>query len=452
MQTTRIVPFRCPSCGQPTTVTVSVIIDPAHNPQQKSQLIAGQLNLVQCPNCNSVSPAPTPLVYHDSEKDLLIEFVPMGLAMSQSETDKFLGSLTREVTTSLQGKIVKGYLLQPRRALTLQGLIEQVLEGDGVTREMLDQQKERSRVIQLLLQSEPEQLQALVEEHDGKIDGTFFQTMNLIAERYANEGRMQLAEHVLVVQEYVANYSTAGKALLERTREQEAIIQEVATQLQTLGEEPSQAAMLALVKRYAGSEDHLQALVGLARPLFDAEFFQAFTLEIGKASAADRPALEQAHMQLQQLIQVIDQENQARLQAAANFLQQVLQHPDPEGVIRANIQMFDQVVMTVLDLNIQQAQQQGNVAASSRLGALRQQIVSAIQEQMHPEMRFINELLSASSEQVAHQLLRTRAHEFDQTLLETLDALVQEVTSQGQARLAVHLQQLRDIAAPLVRQ
>ncbi|MFN8450295.1 MAG: hypothetical protein U0521_17340 [Anaerolineae bacterium] len=38
---------------------------------------------------------------------------------------------------------MKGYLFQPRRALTMQGLIEQVLQADGVTPEMIGEQRAR---------------------------------------------------------------------------------------------------------------------------------------------------------------------------------------------------------------------------------------------------------------------------------------------------------------------
>ncbi|MEM6283151.1 MAG: CpXC domain-containing protein, partial [Chloroflexota bacterium] len=341
MLTTKTIAFSCPACGVQSTAPVTTIIDPTENPEAKSQLLAGQLNVVQCPNCGTRSTAATPLLYHDAENELLITFVPMQLNMDDKESEKVIGTLMNEVTKSLEGKMIKGYIFQPRRALTIQGLIEQVLEADGVTPEMMSEQKERSRLVQTFLQTDPASYAALVAEHDDKLDMQFFQTMTIIAQRYMQEGRMELAEQVLMVQQRIAELSTVGKELIQQSEQQDSMVREIAEKLQAMGTSPTPADVVALVQPYAEDEARLQAFVGLARPIFDYAFFQELTGVIDGTPEAERAPLENLRNSLAEYTQAVDQQAQMQMQAAANVLRQILQSPDPQAAIAANLQLID---------------------------------------------------------------------------------------------------------------
>jgi hypothetical protein len=445
MQTTKPIDFNCPACGQRSQAAVVTIIDPAHNPQAKSQLLAGALNSILCPNCGNRSTASTPLVYHDASKELFITFVPMQLNMNETETDRFIGVLTREVTDSLEGKMIKGYILQPRRALTMQGFIEQVLEADGVTKEMMDAQKERSRLAQMFMQTDPATYEALVAEHDDKLNMEFFQTMSLMAQRYMQEGRQELADEVLLVQQRIAELSTVGQDLIKQTELQEGLVREVAQLLQGLGERPTPADVVALVRPYAEDDDRLQAFVGLARPLFEYNFFEELTSEISKAPAAERPKLEAMRDTILQLTQMLDQQSQMQVQAVADLLRQILTSQQPEAVIRANLNVIDDNFMAILEMNINEAEKQGDIGASSRLKSIRDTIMTILRENMHPSVRFVSDLLSAESEAKARELIQAEAATHGSELFDVFDALIGTMQAQGQTMVVDRLTTLRGI-------
>lgn len=442
MQITQPIEFRCPACGYQSREMAVTIVDAQQNPENKRALLNGSLNMIPCGNCGNPSAASVPMVYHDATKELLITLVPMNLGMNAVDSDKFIGALLREITSNTDAKLIKGYIFQPRRALTLQGLIEQVLEADGVTREMLDAQKERTRLVQLFLQTEPSQIASLAQEHDAKIDQSFFQTMSLVAQQYLQQGQPQVTEQILMVQQLIAENSTVGKALLEKSQQQEQLLESIAAQLDTLPDTPTPEQVWALLQPYIANEEAVEAFVGMARPLFDERFDRMLAALIEAASVDEKTTLSNLRDKIEQMAQQVDQQTQMRLQEAANRLRQVLTSPDPVTLIRDNPEMIDDMFMTVLEMNIREAERQGDIAASARLKGIREQIIAVIQSNMRPDVRFINDLLSVDPA-TADEMLKKHAPDFGAPLLETFDALLEVVATQGEPQLLARLEQLK---------
>lgn len=68
--------LRCPECGQMTEVTVWNSITVKDSEDLKKDLLHGKLNMFHCPQCSHTALMPTPLLYHDSDKKLMISFSP----------------------------------------------------------------------------------------------------------------------------------------------------------------------------------------------------------------------------------------------------------------------------------------------------------------------------------------------------------------------------------------
>ena len=85
----------------------------------------------------------------------------MELNLTKDQQEKAIGDLMREL--KLPQQAMKGYVFQPRRALTMQGLIEQVLQADGVTPDMMDEQRTRVKLLENLMQTPPDMLPAFVQ-------------------------------------------------------------------------------------------------------------------------------------------------------------------------------------------------------------------------------------------------------------------------------------------------
>ncbi len=419
----------CPNCRRPFSAIVETVIDAGQDPQAKARLLTGQVNAVQCPNCGHTLTVATPILYHDANKELLISFVPMELNLSKDQQERAIGDLMRELKMPQQS--MKGYLFQPRRALTMQGLIEQVLQADGVTPEMIEEQRSRVRLIEQMMQTPPDQLAALVQAHDAEIDAQFFQTITMMAQQMVSEGRTDLAEPLLMLQQVIAERSTFGQQLIERSRVQEEIVAEVAAELEQFGANATRDDFLNLALRYADDIERLQALVGLARPAFDYTFFQELTVKIGQAPAEARENLEALRDRILELTTIIDQQTQAALREAAGLLQELVTAPDLHKAIEENASLFDDTFMAVLSANIEEAQRRGDLNASAKLKHIYEHVVALLRENMQPELRLINDLLSTETDEEASTLLAQEAGTYGQALLDMMDAVEEVLASRG---------------------
>lgn len=436
--------LQCPNCGRPFTATVDTVVDPALDPQAKARLLTGQLNIQRCPNCGNPVTVAAPVLYHDASKELLIGFIPMELNLTKDQQEKAIGDLMREL--KLPQQAMKAYFFQPRRALTMQGLIEQVLQADGVTPEMMEQQRVRVRLIETMMQTAPDALPALVQQHDAEIDAQFFQTMTMMAQRMLAENRADLAEPLLQLQQAIAELSTFGQQLIESGRVQEEVVAEVAEELEELGEDAAREDFLNVALKYADDEQRLQALVGLARPAFDYTFFQEMSVKIGQAPADERDGLEGLRDHLLELTAIIDQQTQAALREAAGLLQEILTAPNVDQAVAENMQMFDDTFMAVLSANIQEAERRGDLNASARLKGVYEKVVASLRDTMQPELRFINDLLSSESDEAASALLVQQAPTYGAALLEMMDAVEKVLASRGDSATLQKLVFLREQA------
>lgn len=433
--------IRCSNCGQPFPMTVRSLIDVANDPQGKALLLSGQLNTAQCPQCGTVNTVSVPLLYHDASKELLLALVPMELNMNKDQQERAVGDLMK----GLPKDNFKGYMFNPKRALTMQGLLEQVLQADGITPEMMEEQKKRVALIQELVEAGDDVLPALIQQNDPLIDLQFFQSMSMMAQRLAQSGRPDIAERILGTQQVVLQYSTYGKQVIQQQAEQEAVIAEVAQEVQALGEQAQRSDFLNLARKYASDENRLQALVGLVRPAFDNQFFQDLTLVIGQAPADERAGLETLRDKLLEFSSMIDRQQQAQVQVAVQMLQAMINLP-PEQldlVIRENLPVINDTFMAVLTANIQESERRGDVNASGRLKQIYEKVVSVLQESMQPELVFVNQLLSVESDSEAKAMLEDHAKDFGEPLLEVMDAVGQMLDAQGENEMVQRLADLR---------
>ena len=436
--------LKCPNCGRPFTGTVDTVIDPAQDPQSKARLLSGQLNTLRCPNCGNPVTVAAPVVYHDASKELLIAFIPMELNLTKDQQEKAIGDLMREL--KLTQSAMKGYVFQPRRALTMQNLIEQILQADGVTPAMMEEQRNRVRLLENLMQTPPDLLPDFVKQHDTEIDAQFFQTITMMAQRFLSEGRSDVAEQLIQIQQIIASLSTFGQELIQRSQAEEETVAEVAAELEQLGEDATRDDFLTMALRYADDDQRLQALVGLARPAFDAIFFQELSVKVGQAPADQRDALEALRDNLLQLTAIIDQQTQVALQESAGLLQEIVTAPDLDQAIAENIGLLDDTFMTVLQANVQEAERRGDIGASAKLKQVYERVLATLRNNMQPELRFINDLLSTETDEAASNLLTQQASSYGPALLDMMERVEQVLASRGDSPTLQKLIFLREQA------
>ena len=440
--------IQCPNCGQQFNAIVETIIDPEQDPQAKARLLSGSVNVARCPNCGYAINMSTPILYHDASKELLLTFVPFELNLPKDQQEKAIGEMMRELTSRLPKEGMKGYLFQPKQMLTMQGLVDTVLQADGITPEMMDAQRKRVELLETLLQTQEDNLLTVIHDHDAEIDAQLFQTLTLMAQRMAQEGRGDIANQMMILQQYLLAESSFGQNVIAQSQQQEAMVQQVASELDALGENATHADFLDLAARYAEDDQKLQALVGLVRPVFDYQFFQDLTAQIGRAPAAEREAWEALRDRLLELTAAVDQQSQAVVQGAAQLLAAMLGAGEKlDALIQESLPLLDDTFLAVLQANIQEAERQKNIQASAQLKALYERVITALRANMRPELQFINDLLAAPSEEEARQMIAEQADTYGAPLLEMMEAVEELLASRGEEGVRQRLASLREVAA-----
>lgn len=426
-------PVRCSSCGTPSNAEIRTVIDAQHDPEGKVMLVSGQLNTFSCPNCGSMNTVKTPILYHDAENELLIAFVPQEIAMQQNtDEEKLIGDMLNELTTALPKEDFRGYMFNPKRTLTMDGLINQILEADGITPEMLEQQQKRVDLIQKLIETEPNNREAVIKANDDNIDEEFFATFATMASRLAQSGQQQLTALMQQVHNDILTHSSFGQEIAEQEKKQQETVEQVTQDIDDLGEEADKKDFVKLLWSYRDDDEKIQAMVGLVRPLFDYEFFQLLASQVGKAPAEEREKLEGLRDRVYELTQSLDEQSRNAMQQLAQVLQAIVNSENPEQLIRQNINIIDDNFMMILQVNMQQAEQQGDQQTLARLQEIHQILVNVLRENMQPELRLVNDLLNIEDDDELIAELKKQAPQYKDTLLDFIDAVHQVVTSQGQ--------------------
>jgi len=89
-----IVP--CPQCNQPITIELTRLFDTNTDPEAKQKLLSGSANYFKCPVCGAQGVYPTPIVYHDPDKELLLTFFPPDLHTPINEQERILGPMIKK--------------------------------------------------------------------------------------------------------------------------------------------------------------------------------------------------------------------------------------------------------------------------------------------------------------------------------------------------------------------
>lgn len=437
----------CPACGQTFQAIIEQIVDVGSDPQAKARFLSGRLNMVTCPHCGHTLAVATPLLYHDPNKELLLIHVPMGLQISTEERESIVGNMTRRLTDSIPPEKRKGYLLQPRQALTIPGMIDMILEADGITAEMRETQREKMRVMEMFLQVGPDGWPTLLQEQNAVIDEEFIQMVLVTAQNAAETGKGQMAEALMILYDFLIHNSAVGQQALQAAEVQENIVHEVAEELQKRGSALTREGFMDLVISYAGDDDRVQAVVGLMRPALDYQFFQQMTNRIDAAQGEQKNTLTALRDRLLDLTSLIDQQTQVVLQRAADTLRVIVNSEDIDAAIRPRLDMIDDTFLAVLQANIQAAEQQHDSRSAGRLKEVLSKTLEILRESAPPQIRLINDIMSTADDAEARAIIAEQAPRFGPELLELMDAVAEDLEENEQTDSATRLRAFKAVAA-----
>jgi hypothetical protein len=364
------------------------------------------------------------VIYHDPAKSLAIVFTPMELNLKTEERERLIGDMTNALMRSLPEEAPKGYLLQPHTALTMQGLIEQVLEADGVSREMLDAERKKADLINELADADQEQREKLLADNAGLIDEQFLELMALLGQSLSQAGQSRRALRLLNIRSQLLESTEAGKAIKAR----EQAVKEANEDLKKLGQNLTRETLVDLLVKNKDNPVKIEAIGQLVRPALDYTVFQMLATRIdATADASQKQQLIDVRETLLRIQANYEQQARAVMQRASDTLRSLLTAPDLLGAIQMNLNRIDDTFMQVLQANLEEARRTGNVEISTRLKQIRDEILKLVQASSPPEIQLINELLSAPTPDDSLALLQERSEQVNADLVSVMWDLVEQL-------------------------
>jgi hypothetical protein len=440
----QMVSVTCPACRTQYRAPVQNIVDVGHNPRLKELLLQGRLNVGICPNCGTAGVLSVPLVYHDPDKELLFVLVPQELAVREEERQRMIGDMTNAIMNSLPPERRRGYLLRPRVFLTFQGLLEAVLEADGITKEMLQEQQEKARLLREMMDNVDDSLQLaqMIHEHEEKIDYEFFALLTANIQAAEQSGLEEAVQKLTKLRDILTERTPTGKKVAEQQQTLEKAIS-------GLDENLTREDLLARIIAVEGElEDQiLSVLLSMARPLVDYRFFQLLTERVADAEENEDTEtvarLKAKRQKILDLTQQLDAQVREQMQDRAQLLSEIVRSPDPKVAVQTHLDDIDSVFMSVLEANIEQSEQLHRHEAAETLHSIRNTIVQVLEEAAPPAIRFINQLLRADYPDGTRKMLSDNVQLIDEDLLTTMEILAQDFAERGESEVSEQLRGIR---------
>lgn len=424
------VQITCPNCRNVYQTPVFQLIDVGQVPELKTALLSGRVNVAVCPKCGTGGMLATPLVYHDPAKQFFFVLFPAEVRATPQEQEQFIGTLTQLVTKELPANAPKGYLLAPKRFITLNSMLDVILEGEGISKAQLEAQRARSALLGRLLQAGDDEaaLAKLVQENREALDYEFFLTIAAYID--------------------AAEQDQDGESLERFTALRDQLVALTGVDLAAeAGDEIGEADVLAAVDALiAADEQALPALIAEHRPALDYGFFEAVTDRADAArSAGDTAEAERIEAQRTRVLETVEQmdrDAQALFEGAAQTLGAVIEAPDLRAALVEQREDLNEAFLLVVAANIDAAERGGNTVAVERLREIERLAVEVVQESLSPEDRLIGQLLNAETPQAATKLMRQNAAMVNTEFVKRLNGLTTEMDEAGRKEIADRMRQL----------
>ncbi len=415
----------CPRCRQPILAEVQQLFDNTVDPTAKQRLMSRTTNVARCQACGYEGLMTTPIVYHDSEKELLLTFFPPELGLPVNEQEKQIGPLINQVVNALPAEKRKGYLFRPQTMFTYQTLIDRVLEADGITKEMIEAQQKRIGLVQRLLTTpKPEDRSTIIEQEKAMIDGGLFAILSSLIQSASMQGDEKSAQLLGEVQNQLLQETEVGKELLAQSLETQNALKTLQEASKTgLTREVLLDTLLGLK-----SNSSLTTVVSLVRNGLDYQFFQLLSEKIDSETPEKKQTLIDLRDKLLNLTREIDNELQKRLEESAKLLYEILAEENLEESVKKHLPEMDEFFSQAVQSEFELARQKGDLQRIERI----QKVISIVEKESAPppELELIQKLLDAADEPARLKILEENNAMITDELLTAINSIIVE----GEAR------------------
>lgn len=434
----------CPRCRTPITAEITRLFDLSSDPEAKEKLLSGSANLIDCPVCHYQGVYPSPIVYHDADKELLLTYFPPESNLPLPEQEKIIGPLIKKVVDTLPPEKRKGYLFRPQTMLTQQLLFETILKADGITPEMMKAQQEKLVLISQLAAAAPDKLPELIAQNDDKIDEQVFLLISRLAETSAAGGDQEGVQILANLQQSIVEHSSYGKSLAEQARESQAAVRS----LQELSQKGlTRESLLALMIESADSDVRLTTLVTMARGGLDYTFFEQLSAKIDAASGEEKDKLSALREKLLELSAAVDDALKAQMEQAQALLDEILKAENIEEAAEKALPRVNQAFVDVVNNAAQHAQAEKDQPKLEKL----MRVIAVVQaaSQSGAALQLIEILLQAKDASARQQVYEKAGDAIDAEFLQMLNELIGQMEKKNEQAEA--LARLKDISREALR-
>lgn len=413
----------CPSCRQPVVVEIQQLFDLAQEPQAKQKLLSNAVNVIHCPACGYQGTASVPIVYHDPEKEFLLTFFPPNLNTPLNEQEKQIGLLINRVMTALPQEKRKAYLLQPQSMFTYQTLIEKILEADGITKEMLEEQQKKIHLLERLLTSPKENRLQIIKEDEKLFDIGFFTIFSRIVQSTIAQGDDSSKKELLELQQLLFENTKVGKDLFEQAKETEAALKA----LQEAGKDGLSREKLLDVIIKAKSDIGLSTIVSYARSGLDYGFFQLLSEKIDNTTdSAKKKFLTGLREKLLAMTDEIDKHIKEEYENSKAMLETILKAKNIEEELMKNIETVSDLFVQNLESELSQARKKGDLERINKL----EQVMIVIEKLSSPSegVKLLEAMLGTKTDEEIDTLLTDNKEQ----ITEEFQALLNNVIVQSE--------------------
>ena len=445
---------KCPSCGNTYVAPIFTIIDLGANPELRSPLMSGQLNVGVCQQCGSGGPLTAPLMVHDPENSFLGVFVPMQGLSGDLSQQKVIGDLQRSLMTKVPKESQRGYMLQPQIFMDMQRMMEKLWGFEGVTPEMLRRQSDQGELMQSLMNlvNDDTALNIAIERNKNLIDREFFTMLDqiLIMARSQAQGSAEV-QMLHSLRDKLVERTEAGQEVKRQAERIQAL-------LNSVSEETTREELLEIVLEAWQDEDAERIVGTFALATGVSADYDFLMLSAQRIDETEDEAGKEKLEELRQFLigvqdQVNAQEQQTRataVQHAQHILQEVLQATDTRAALRQHLDEIDENFLALVAENIQRMEEAGSTGAAQRLVKVYQQTLELLREQMPEDMRLVNDLIAAPDDATARQLLRDNRKLVNEDFVRKLKGFEQQMRDNGQAETAKRLKTIRGQASLMI--
>jgi hypothetical protein len=322
--------------------------------------------------------------------------------------------------------------------LTRQRLVERILEGDGITHEMLEAQQKQLNFLQRLASVAPDSRPEIIKQDEELVNEDLLMILQRLIQSAAASGDEESANVLAGLQQQILENTDYGKEVLSQVQEQQAAIQAL--------DEASKSGLtreklLDLMIEAADSEIRLVTLVSMARGGMDYSFFQDLSDRIQKSSGAEQAKLTELREKLLEMTHEIDEAIKEQEDLSGQLLDEILSKDNIEEATLQALGGVNEIFLEVLRKRIQAARAENNDEMLAKL----QKVASAIQKVSAPgaNIELIEALIQAEDEAAIKAILEENADEITDDFMQFLMNLMNQTQQQqGREAAAEKLQQV----------